>query len=176
MGRTQQTARKQKEGAGKGRNRPGGQGKENNLDGNESRGRKGAVKGKSAISKKGGDSRPRRSGGGSGGSDTQARRSSGDGGRNASRSRSRNRGARTRGGGGSSKKEKKEKPPTADELDSAMDDYWAKSSNKEIASKKLDEDMDAYWQNKGEQGGGGKEEADTETADVAADAVAAPAE
>lgn len=29
-----------------------------------------------------------------------------------------------------------------------MDDYWAKSDNKELAAKKLDEDMDAYWDKK----------------------------
>lgn len=62
-------------------------------------------------------------------------------------------------GGGSDKKsggrgrggrqpEKKEKPATAEELDSAMDDYWLKGKNKEVAGKKLDEDMDAYWEKK----------------------------
>jgi len=39
---------------------------------------------------------------------------------------------------------------TAEELDSAMDDYWAKSDNKELAAKKLDDDMDAYWEKKKE--------------------------
>jgi hypothetical protein len=29
-----------------------------------------------------------------------------------------------------------------------MDDYWSKSTNKEVAGKKLDEDMDAYWEQK----------------------------
>ena len=31
-----------------------------------------------------------------------------------------------------------------------MDDYWVKSGNKELASKKLDDDMDSYWAKKGE--------------------------
>jgi uncharacterized protein YdaU (DUF1376 family) len=38
---------------------------------------------------------------------------------------------------------------TAEELDAGMDEYWLKSSNKEIAGKKLDDDMDAYWEKKG---------------------------
>jgi C-terminal duplication domain of Friend of PRMT1 len=43
------------------------------------------------------------------------------------------------------------KPATAEELDAGMDEYWLKSSNKEIAGKKLDDDMDAYWEKKGEK-------------------------
>ena len=54
-----------------------------------------------------------------------------------------------RGRGAKSKKEEK-KPLTAEELDSAMDDYWMKSENKEVAAKKLDDEMDAYWEKKGQ--------------------------
>lgn len=43
------------------------------------------------------------------------------------------------------------KPATTEELDASMDEYWLKSSNKEIAGKKLDDDMDAYWEKKGEK-------------------------
>lgn len=39
---------------------------------------------------------------------------------------------------------------TAEELDAGMDEYWQKSKDKTIASKKLDEDMDSYWAKKGE--------------------------
>lgn len=58
---------------------------------------------------------------------------------------------RKSGGRGQKKRpQEKKKPVTAEELDSAMDDYWLKSENKEVAAKKLDEDMDAYWEKKGQ--------------------------
>jgi hypothetical protein len=41
-----------------------------------------------------------------------------------------------------------------------MDEYWLKSSNKEVAAKKLDEDMDAYWEKKGQPAT--KEDGETE--------------
>ena len=46
---------------------------------------------------------------------------------------------------------------TAEELDASMDDYWMKSKDKTVASKKLDEDMDAYWAKKGEAEEGGED-------------------
>jgi hypothetical protein len=83
---------------------------------------------------------------------------------NANRNRSRSKGQESnkdgrgnpkgnsggRGRGAKNKKEEK-KPLSAEELDSAMDDYWMKSENKEVAAKKLDDDMDAYWEKKGQE-------------------------
>jgi hypothetical protein len=65
-------------------------------------------------------------------------------------SRSKGRGGRNPRGRGRVPKAKREekKPVTAEELDSAMDDYWLKSEKKEVAAKKLDEEMDAYWEKK----------------------------
>lgn len=57
-------------------------------------------------------------------------------------------GRRSSKGAGRSKSREQKKPATAEELDAAMDDYWLKSENKEVAGKKLDEDMDAYWAKK----------------------------
>ena len=52
-----------------------------------------------------------------------------------------------------------------------MDEYWMKSSNKELANKKLDEDMDSYWAKKEEKADAAAEgagEAGTEEAKPAA--------
>ena len=48
-----------------------------------------------------------------------------------------------------------------------MDDYWSKSKDKTIASKKLDEDMDAYWakKNEGAEEEEGKDEGTAEEGD-----------
>ena len=39
-------------------------------------------------------------------------------------------------------------PATAEDLDTAMGDYWLKSGNREMVSRKLDDDMDDYWSKK----------------------------
>jgi hypothetical protein len=44
-----------------------------------------------------------------------------------------------------------------------MDDYWVKSGNKELASKKLDDDMDEYWSKK-EEGDGAAADGDEKDA------------
>ena len=46
-----------------------------------------------------------------------------------------------------------------------MDDYWVKSGNKELASKKLDDDMDSYWAKK-EEGDGDAAEGHDEEGEV----------
>jgi hypothetical protein len=74
------------------------------------------------------------------------------GNRNRSRSSRAGRGGRNPRGSRSrapkNNKREEKKPVTAEELDSAMDDYWLKSENKQVAAKKLDEEMDAYWEKK----------------------------
>jgi len=32
-----------------------------------------------------------------------------------------------------------------------MDEYWSRSKNNEMVSKKLDDEMDSYWDKKGEK-------------------------
>mmetsp|Transcript_23513 Transcript_23513/g.26781 ORF Transcript_23513/g.26781 Transcript_23513/m.26781 type:complete len:146 (+) Transcript_23513:131-568(+) len=44
-----------------------------------------------------------------------------------------------------------DKPATVEELDAAMDEYWLKSKNNALVSKKLDDEMDSYWEKKGEK-------------------------
>ena len=46
-----------------------------------------------------------------------------------------------------------------------MDEYWMKSENKEIASKKLDDDMDSYWAKKGDATTATEEGGDDATAE-----------
>jgi hypothetical protein len=50
-----------------------------------------------------------------------------------------------------------------------MDDYWVKSGNKELASKKLDDDMDSYWAKK-EEGDAAAEGDEKPAAEEAAEA------
>jgi hypothetical protein len=96
-----------------------------------------------------------------------ASRPSGGRGRGAGRGGGRGgRGGRGGGGRGRPKREEK-KPATAEELDAAMDDYWVKSGNKELASKKLDDDMDSYWAKK-EEGDGAAEGEEKPAAEEAA--------
>jgi hypothetical protein len=54
--------------------------------------------------------------------------------------------------GGKPDREKKV-PPTAEELEKQMDEYWLKSKDKAVAAKKLDEDLDSYWAKKGQEEG-----------------------
>lgn len=122
----------------------------------------GANKGKKTVAKASGESRGRAKApkGGQGGNRNRSK-SKGPGGKKGGRGNPR-RNSAGRGKGPKKQKEEKKKL-TAEELDSAMDDYWLKSDNKEVAAKKLDEEMDAYWEKKGEA----KEE---ETTDAAAEA------
>jgi len=53
---------------------------------------------------------------------------------------------------------------TVEELNTDMDDYWMKGSNKEVAEKKLSEDMDAYWDKKDQDKGVDSEPTTKETA------------